>query len=48
MKFGLSVAKFLAQHPTSRPKFDLSKSKIQVAQLSDFILFPFLTETIAG
>ncbi len=42
MNFGLSITKFLTRHPVSRQKFDLSKPKIQVAQLSGFISFPFL------
>ena len=42
MNFGLPIAKFSAQYSASRRKFDLSKFKIQVAQLSDFILLPFL------
>ena len=42
MNFGLSVAEFLARYPASRQKLDLFKPKIHHAQLSDFILLPFL------
>ena len=40
MNFGLSIAKFSARYLAVYRKFDLSKPKIQVAQLSDFIFVP--------